>query len=109
MPTFCETYSAQRRWLSDDACAFGERGREAVLAANGEALPPEKKTRYTVPYALSVDVDGQAVSLMFDAWDSCGDLLYRGTDVMFVRDGSIERIVTLNHSSGVCYSPRSSA
>ena len=40
---------------------------------------------------------------MFDAWTATGDLKYRGTDLMVVRDGLVERIVTINHKSGVVF------
>ena len=43
------------------------------------------------------------VVLMFDAWTATGDLKYRGTDLMVVRDGLVERIVTINHKSGVVF------
>lgn len=53
-------YAAQRRYLAPDASAFGAVGREAVLAANGEDLPEEQKSVYTVPYPITVDADNGA-------------------------------------------------
>jgi hypothetical protein len=48
-------YAAQRRYLAPDAAAFGAVGREEILAANGETLPEDEKTVYTVPYPITVD------------------------------------------------------
>ena len=53
-------YALQRRYLADSASAFGVEGLEAVLAANGEDLPEEEKTVYTVPYPITVDTDSGA-------------------------------------------------
>lgn len=47
------------------------------------------------------------VVLMFDAWTAKGELKYRGTDLMVVRDGLVERIVTVNHKSETVFSPKS--
>jgi hypothetical protein len=48
-------YAAQRRYLAPDAAAFGAVGREEILAANGETLPEDEKTVYTVPNPITVD------------------------------------------------------
>ena len=114
-------YAAQRRWLADDAAAFGATGREGVLAANGEGLPEADKTVYSIPYPLTVDEGAGTVAggpgdpgtatvvLMFNAFSARGGLKYVGTDLMVVDKGSglVRRIVTVNHSSGVVYSPES--
>jgi hypothetical protein len=53
-------YALQRRYLAPNATAFGAEGRERVLSANGEGLPEEEKTGYTVPYPITVDIDNGA-------------------------------------------------
>ena len=102
-------YAGQRRYLADNAAAFGVTGREEVLAANGEALPEADKTVYTIPYPLTVDEGAGTVVLMFNAFSASGELKYRGTDLMVVdkASGLVQRIVTANHGSGVVYSPQS--
>jgi hypothetical protein len=102
-------YAAQRRCLADNAAAFGVVGREEILRANGETLPDEEKTVYTIPYPLTVDEDSGTVVLMFNAFSATGELKYRGTDLMVVdrSSGLVQRIVTVNHGSGVVYSPQS--
>ena len=57
-------YTAQRRYLATDASAFGAEGREAVLVANGEDLPEDEKTVYTVPYPITIDADTGAQMLV---------------------------------------------
>jgi hypothetical protein len=99
-------YSSQRKWLADDAEAFGAKGREAIVKANGEDLPEEETNRYTVQYPVSVDVGSQCVVLMFDAHSAQGQLRYRGTDIMEVSQGLVTRIVTINHASSTCYSAK---
>ena len=99
-------YAAQRRYLAPDAAAFGAVGREVILAANGERLPEEQKPIYSVPYPLTVDEGSGTVVLMFDKRNASGELMYKGTDLMVVSEGLVQRIVTINHSSGVVYSPK---
>eukprot|EP01047_Picozoa_sp_COSAG01_P056749 COSAG01_NODE_6472_length_3645_cov_2.862662_1_plen_347_part_00 len=99
-------YGRQRRYLAHDAAAFGAQGREAVLDANGERSPDDKKTAYAVPYPLSVDGHNGTVVLMFDAFSSGGQQLYRGTDIMIVKSGLVHRITTINHTTGACWSPQ---
>ena len=99
-------YAAQRRYLAPDAAAFGAVGREAIIAANGEHLPDEQKPIYSVPYPLTVDEGSGTVVLMFDKRNASGELMYKGTDLMVVSKGLVQRIVTINHSSGVVYSPK---
>ena len=53
-------YALQRRYLAPNAAAFGAEGRERVLSANGEGLPEEEKTGYTIPYPITVDSDNCA-------------------------------------------------
>lgn len=53
-------YASQRRYLAHNASAFGAEGVEAIVAANGEDLPEEEKTVYTVPYPIMVDNDSGA-------------------------------------------------
>ena len=100
-------YAAQRRYLAPEAGAFGAVGREAILTANGEQLSEEQKPIYSVPYPLTVDESSGTVVLMFDKWTKSGELVNRGTDLMVVSEGLVQRIVTINHSSGVVYSPQS--
>lgn len=102
-------YAGQRRYLADNASAFGVTGREEVLEANGETLPEQDKSVYTIPYPLTVDEGAGTVVLMFNAFSANGELKYRGTDLMVVDKalGLVERIVTANHSAGVVYSPQS--
>ena len=78
-----------------------------MCCAAGETLPEAEKTSYTVPYPVSVDAENSSVVLMFDAWSSGGELLYRGTDVMVVGEGLVRRIVTVNHATGTVYSAQS--
>ena len=98
-------YARQRRYLAHDAAAFGARGRNAILEANGEQLPDDQKTGYSVPYPLCVDAKNGTVVLMFDAFDSSGHHLYHGTDIMFVKSGLVQRITTINHDQKKCWSP----
>ena len=100
-------YAAQRRYLAPEAAAFGAVGREAILAANGEQLAEEEKPIYSVPYPLTVDEGSGTVVLMFDKCSASGELMYKGTDLMVVSKGLVQRIVTINHSSGVIHSPQS--
>ena len=102
-------YDAQRRYLASEAAAFGAVGREAILAANGEQLAEEQKPIYSVPYPITVDESSGTVVLMFDKCSASGELMYKGTDLMVVSKGLVQRIVTINHSSGVVFSPQSVA
>ena len=99
-------YAAQRRYLAPEAAALGAVGREPILAANGERLAEEDKPVYSVPYPLTVDESSGTVVLMFDKRFASGELMNRGTDLMVVSAGLVQRIVTINHSSGVVYSPQ---
>ena len=76
------------------------------MEANGESLPEDEKSVYTVPYPLTVDSGSGTVVLMFNAMKSTGELKYQGTDLMVVKEGLVQRIVTVDHVSGVVYSPR---
>ena len=99
-------YAAQRRYLAPEAAAFGAVGREAILIANGEQLPEGQKPIYFVPYPITVDEGSGTVVLMFDKCFASGELMYKGTDLMVVSKGLVDRIVTINHSSGIVYSPQ---
>jgi hypothetical protein len=85
------------------------------MQANGEKANPTTKPVYTLPYPIAADACNRVVALMFDASSSTGTLLYTGTDVMEFAEGSgmsqdargkVQRIVTINHRTGDCYSPK---
>jgi len=101
-----QDYEGQARWLHADALAFGERGREAIVASN--RANAETGVTYTVSYSVTVDERFRKVVLPFDAWRA-GELAYRGTDIYELSDtsdppGLMQRIITVNHTDCKCWS-----
>lgn len=104
-----QDYVAQASLLTKDAAAFGVIGRHAVVEANRASYA--KGIHYTVPYPVTVDAQGKVV-LPFNAWGQDERLAYTGTDVYEASanstlPGQIRRIITIDHSTGACFSAQS--
>ena len=86
----------QYNLLSDDAVAFGVKGKNGIIAAQKEGI--EAGTTYSLPFPLQINIDVNCISLDFLSHKN--GLTERGTDIMYldlVQDKVI-RIDTLRHT-----------
>jgi hypothetical protein len=82
--------------LSDDAIAFGVKGRDNIITAQKEGI--DAGTTYTLPFPIQVNIDNQCVSLDFLSHKN--GVSERGTDIMYFNllHSKVVRIDTLRHT-----------
>lgn len=91
-----QNLEAQVSLLSDDAVAFGVKGKNEIIAAQKEGI--EAGTTYSLPFPLQINIDAKCVSLDFLSHKN--GLTERGTDIMYLDllQEKVVRIDTLRHT-----------
>ena len=86
----------QYNLLSDDAVAFGVKGKNEIIAAQKEGI--EAGTTYSLPFPLQINIDAKCISLDFLSHKN--GLTERGTDIMYLNlvEDKVIKIDTLRHT-----------